>query len=72
VIVKITMWRAITWLILLAIAAFMGARYRADQIQTSCEALDRLTVINGTPYICGPLRWLEQTQTGEVHHGNPT
>ncbi|KVK98631.1 hypothetical protein [Burkholderia ubonensis] len=50
------------WAVLLAVVAIggaqVGARYRADEIQATCEDDHGHTVTNGTPYVCLSARQL--------------
>jgi hypothetical protein len=50
------------WAVLLAVVALggahVGARYRADEIQATCEDDHGHTVINGAPYVCLSARQL--------------
>lgn len=57
------MRRLIKPIILLAIGAWSGAyvgmRYEATAVQTTCEADDGHTVLNGTEYLCLSQRQIE-------------
>jgi hypothetical protein len=65
------------WIVLLAVVwyvgANMGAGYRADQIQATCESEDAPTIINGTTYVCFSQRAIQRMREEQrQHHGNET